>query len=382
MAFNKENKGLRDVIADESKIGFIDSHKGVLAYRGYTVQTLAQNSSFIETSYLLLYGKLPTQSELEAFDKKLRKTRDLPSNVLKMTKLFPPKTHPMVSFQTMVAAIGALSNDAANAKPREVLLDRCIELVAQFPTIIAACWRAKNKKPFIKPNLKLDHSSNFLTMLTGKVPDTETAKMFDVCLILHAEHSFNASTFTARVVASTLSSFHASISGAIGSLYGPLHGGANEKVLEMISEIKSPADVENWVLGKFSRKEKIMGMGHPIYQVKDPRSYILEEMLRQLSQKKNNSKEYEILKKIEEVTRREMEKRGKTDVWPNVDFFSGALYKLMGIPVELFTPLFAMARISGWAAHILEQLEDNRIYRPDCAYVGPHDLAYTPISQR
>src|SRR3989338_8508296 len=365
MAFNKENKGLRDVIADESKIGFIDSHKGVLAYRGYTVQTLAQNSSFIETSYLLLYGKLPTQSELEAFDKKLRKTRDLPSNVLKMTKLFPPKTHPMVSFQTMVAAIGAFSNDAANAKPREVLLDRCIELVAQFPTIIAACWRDKSKKPLIKPNSKLDHSSNFLTMLTGKTPDSEMAKMFDVCLILHAEHSF-----------------HASIAGAIGSLYGPLHGGANEKVSEMISEIKNPADVEAWVLGKFSRKEKIMGMGHPIYQVKDPRSYILEEMLRQLSQKKNNSKEYEILKKIEEVTRREMEKRGKTDVWPNVDFFSGALYKLMGIPVELFTPLFAMARISGWAAHILEQLEDNRIYRPDCDYVGPLNLSYVNIAQR
>ena len=382
MTFNKENKGLRDVIADESKIGFIDSQKGILAYRGYTVQTLAQNSSFIETSYLLLYGKLPTQTELEAFDKKLRKIRELPPDVLKMAKLFPSKTHPMVSLQTIVAALGAFSKDPASAKPREVLLDHCMELIAQFPTVIAACSRATNKKPFIKSNPKLDHSSNFLTMLTGKTPDLEMAKMFDVCLILHAEHSFNASTFTARVVASTLSSFHASISGAIGSLYGPLHGGANEKVLEMISEIKSPADVENWVLGKFSRKEKIMGMGHPIYQVKDPRSYILEEMLRQLSQKKNNSKEYEILKKIEEVTRREMEKRGKTDVWPNVDFFSGALYKLMGIPVELFTPLFAMARISGWAAHILEQLEDNRIYRPDCAYVGPHDLAYTPISQR
>ena len=382
MTFNKENKGLRDVIADESKIGFIDSHKGILSYRGYTVQTLAEHSSFIETSHLLLYGKLPTQNELQAFDKKLRKNRDLPPNVLKMTKLFPPKAHPMVSLQTIVAAMGAFSNDPASSKPREILLDRCIELVAQFPTIIASCWRAKSKKSFIKPNPKLDHSANFLTMLTGKVPDAETAKMFDVCLVLHAEHSFNASTFTGRVIASTLSSLHASISGAIGSLYGPLHGGANEKVLQMIAEIKNPADVESWVLGKFARKEKIMGMGHPIYQVKDPRSYILEEMLKQLSQKKHNSKDYETLKKIEEVTRREMEKRGKTDVWPNVDFFSGALYKLMDIPVELFTPLFAMARISGWAAHILEQLEDNRIYRPDCDYVGPHNLSYIPIEQR
>src|SRR3989338_1225910 len=205
MTFNKENKGLRDVIADESKIGFIDSHKGILSYRGYTVQTLAEHSSFIETSHLLLYGKLPTQNELQAFDKKLRKNRDLPPNVLKMTKLFPPKAHPMVSLQTIVAAMGAFSNDPASSKPREALLDRCIELVAQFPTIIASCWRAKSKKSFIKPNPKLDHSSNFLTMLTGKTPDSEMAKMFDVCLILHAEHSFNASTFTARVVASTLS---------------------------------------------------------------------------------------------------------------------------------------------------------------------------------
>lgn len=370
------SKGLKGVVIGNSSIGFIEGTQGILSYRGFPVQVLAEKSTYIETAYLLLYGKLPLPTELKAFDQKLRKNRKLPKDILKMIRLFPPKSHPMVVLQAIVAALGASSKNPS------LLHERSIELIAQFPTIVAAYSRHQTKKPIIEPNPKLDHSSNFLYMLSGKAPDSNIAKMFDICLVLHAEHGFNASTFTGRVVASTLSSLHASIAGAIGSLYGPLHGGANEKVLEMISEIKDISMVEKWVLDKFAKKEKIMGMGHPIYSVKDPRSYILEDMLCKLSQEKKNTKDYHILKKIESITCREMEKIGK-NIWPNVDFFSGALYKLMGIPAQLFTPIFGIARIAGWAAHIIEQqVEDNRILRPDCNYTGPHDVPYVPIEQR
>ncbi|HBQ21585.1 MAG: hypothetical protein A2Z91_02420 [Deltaproteobacteria bacterium GWA2_38_16] len=375
------NKGLEDVIAGESKLGFIDGSKGLLAYCGYPVEVLAKDSSFLETSYLLLNSILPNKNQLQEFDKALREKRELPKNILDIISKFPPNTHPMVSLQAIVALLGAFTDDPAAEKKTPLLYERSLELIARFPTIVAACQRVKNKKDIIAPNPKLDHSSNFLYMTTGKVPDPEEAHMFDVCLILHAEHSFNASTFAARVVASTLTSLHSSIAAAIGSLYGPLHGGANEKVLEMISQIKSPDTVEKWVLDKFAKKEKIMGMGHRIYSVKDPRSYILEDMLGRLSKKKNNTKSYEVLKKIEEVTCREMQKLGK-NIWPNVDFFSGALYTLMEIPSEIFTPVFAIARISGWCAHVIEQLKDNKLFRPECEYTGARNLTYASIETR
>lgn len=366
-------KGLKGVIIGDSSIGLVEGTKGILLYRGYPVQVLAERATYLETTYLLLYGKLPSVQELKSFDQKLRKVRTLPSYILKIMNLFPPKTHPMVALQSIVGALGANKKNS--------LEQLSIELISQFPTIVASFARIQSGKKVILPNPKLDHSSNFLYMLSGKIPDPKIAKMFDVCLVLHAEHGFNASTFTGRVVASTLSSLHAAVSGAIGSLYGPLHGGANEKVLEMLPEVKELSNVEKWVLGKFERKEKIMGMGHAIYSVKDPRAYILEDMLKKLSQEKKNTKDYELLKKIEEITRREMEKRGK-NIWPNVDFFSGALYKLMGIPSQLFTPIFAIARIAGWAAHVIEQISDNRILRPDCNYIGPQDISFVPIEKR
>lgn len=373
------SQGLQGVVAGESKIGFVDGEKGVLMYRGYPIDLLAKNSNYSETAYLLLFGSLPTQQELKSFNEIIKKKRKLPREILKLIRILPTAAHPMEMLQTVISAMG--THETMTPQNIAKIEERSIELVAQFPTIIASCWRAKNRKKIISPHARLDHSANFLYMLSGKVPNAEEARMFDTCLVLHAEHSFNVSTFTARVVASSLPSLHAAVSAAVGALYGPLHGGANEKVIKMISEIKNPDQVETWVQDKLSRKEKIMGMGHRVYQVKDPRSYVLEEMLATLSKKKNDARHYELLKKIEEIVQREITKKGKY-LWPNVDFFSGALYKLMGIPEMLFTPVFAIARIAGWCAHIIEQMKDNRLIRPDCDYTGPKNLSYTPVAQR
>ncbi|OGQ17194.1 MAG: hypothetical protein A3B70_07280 [Deltaproteobacteria bacterium RIFCSPHIGHO2_02_FULL_40_11] len=367
-------KGLQGVIAGESKIGFIDGEKGILAYLGYPIQTLAEHSTYEETAYLLLYGKLPSKKQLNEFDQKLKEARSLPKAVLDMMNLMPQTTHPMENLQTMVSALGSFSKNVS-------LLDRSIQLIAQFPVIIANRRRSRFKEKHISPDATLSHAANFLYMLTGKKPSPQTARMFDVCLILHAEHSFNASTFTGRVVASTLAPLHACISAAVGSLYGPLHGGANEKVLHAVQEIGDPKNARKWVMDKFSNKEKIMGMGHRVYKVKDPRAYILEDMLKKLSAEKKDTKIYDTLKEVENVVRNEMQKQGKS-IWPNVDFFSGALYTLMNIPDELFTPVFAISRVSGWCAHIIEQLEDNRIYRPKCQYIGERQSTYVPISKR
>ncbi|MBI4040266.1 MAG: citrate/2-methylcitrate synthase [Deltaproteobacteria bacterium] len=368
------SKGLQGVVAGESKIGLVDGTQGVLAYLGYPIQVLAQYSTYEETAFLLLNGRLPKKKELSAFEEKLKKYRALPSEALEVIELLPSETHPMEALQTVVSLLGSFSKVTD-------LKEKSIELIAQFPTIVAHCWCMKHKKEVTLPHEDLSHAANFLYMLHGEEPAPDVARMFDICLILHAEHSFNASTFTARVVASTLTTLHASISAAIGALYGPLHGGANEKVLDMISDVASEKQVNEWVSEKMDRKEKIMGMGHRVYKVKDPRSYILEEMLKTLSTKLKNMTTYKILKEIETVVRKEMEKQGK-DIWPNVDFFSGALYELMGISRELFTPVFAISRISGWCAHVLEQLEDNRIYRPACQYVGARNVAYKPIETR
>jgi len=375
------SKGLQGVIAGQSKVGLVNGLEGILAYRGYPIQDLASKTSYVETAHLLLNGKLPNKAELEAFTRGLKKHRKLPSTITDMIRLLPKKAHTMANLQTIVSALGCYTLETMDRISLDELKKQCIELIAQFPTIVAACWRASQGQEILEPKDELCHSGNFLYMVAGHEFDEEAAKIFDKCLILHAEHSFNASTFTARVVSSSQPSLHATVSAAVGSLYGPLHGGANERVLNMISEINGTDEVEAWVLKKLSHKEKIMGMGHRVYQVKDPRSYVLEEMLDQYAKKKNDHREYDILKKIESVMRCEMEKKGK-DIWPNVDFFSGALYRLLEVPVPLFTPVFALSRVAGWCAHILEQQEDNRIYRPVCEYIGDRDLSVPSIDQR
>lgn len=372
-------KGLEGVIAAESAICRINGEQGLLSYRGYTIEDLAENSNFEESAWLLLKGKLPTAAELEAFTQQLVSLRALPDSVVNALRALERSTHPMIALQTAVAALGGI--DPVPAGHNEANFVRAVQLIAQFPTIIAAWHRIANGDEPIAPRADLGHGQNFLYMMTGNPPDEETGHIFDVCLILHMEHGFNASTFTGRVISATLAPMEASVSGAVGSLYGPLHGGANEAVLFMLDEIESVETAEAWLLDALATKKKVMGMGHRVYKAKDPRSYILEAHLHRIAEKTGGNERYEKLKIIERTMALEMEKKGKP-IYPNVDFFSGSLYELLGIPTILFTPIFALARIVGWTAHILEQWEDNRIYRPKSLYSGATDLRWVPTSDR
>lgn len=373
------SKGLEGVIAAESKICDIDGEKGLLSYRGYTIQDLATNSTFGETAFLLLYGKLPSRAELQAFEDKLKSYRALDASIINVLKGLRPDTHPMIALQTAVAAHGSINPLAAGYN--EANFERSLQLIARFPTMVAAFERIKAGKEPIAPRADLGHGQNFLYMLLGEAPDEETGHIFDVCLILHMEHSFNASTFTGRVVAATLAPIDASVSAAVGALYGPLHGGANEATLDMLDEMATVADAEPWIRNALASKKKVMGMGHRVYKAKDPRSFILEGHLARVSEKTGKTGDYQKLKIVENYMRAEMERAGKR-IYPNVDFFSGALYRLLGIPTEIFTCIFGIARVAGWTAHIMEQWSDNRIYRPDCAYIGDHDLQWAPFEKR
>lgn len=374
------SKGLAGVIADESRVCFIDGEAGLLSYRGYDIYEVAKNdATFDEVAYLLLEGRLPTREELSAFSQALVAARNVPKTILDMIKLSPREAHPMVVLQTTTAALGMF--DEVQGEDRAANIKRAISLTAKFPTLIAAFARHKQGQEFVAPRNDLDHAANFLYMVNGEAPSQKAARTFEMALILHMEHSFNASTFTTRVVGGTLAPMYAAVSAGVGALYGPLHGGANERTLQMVDEIGSVDAAEGYVLDKLANKGKIMGMGHRVYKAKDPRSVILEGMLTELLNEKGDTRDLEILKRIETVMRAEMEKKGK-DVWPNVDFFSGALYRSLGIATEHFTPIFALARIVGWAAHLLELWEDNRLYRPKAYYVGDKGLTWTPIEER
>ena len=371
------SKGLAGVIADESKICLINGEEGALNYRGYSIYDIAENNAtFDEVAYLLLSGALPTSAQLSDFSAKLIARRSIPENVINMIKGFPKDAHPMAALQTACAALGMY--DEVDGDDH---FERALNLVAKFPTVVAAFARSKAGEDFVAPNAELDHASNFLYMVNGEAPDPQAARTFEVALILHMEHSFNASTFTGRVVGSTTTTIYSAVSAAVGALYGPLHGGANERTLKMVDDIEKVEDAEAFVLGKLERKEKIMGMGHRVYRAKDPRSVILEGMLSDLATKSGQTSDYEKLKKVEGVMRAVMEKKNKA-IYPNVDFFSGALYRMLGIETEHFTPIFAIARVVGWTAHILELWQDNRIYRPRAHYTGPMGQKWTPIAER
>ncbi len=373
------SKGLEGVIADETTICQIDGQKGKLYYRGYSIEDLAGSCDYEEVVFLLLFQRLPTAEELEKWRARMRSSRDLPEAVVTIVSKFPHTTHPMLLLQSVMAYLSSyvdhhISHDAyCNCR-------QTLHQVVQTASIVAACHRSMTGKDYVPPRKDLSHGANFLFMMRGKEPDEYEGRIMDTCLVLHAEHEFNASTFTARVVASTLSTCYCSISAAMGALYGSLHGGANQKVLEMVEEIGTRENVGPWLDKALAQKRKIMGMGHREYKVKDPRSYIMEEFLKELSDKKNDHRYYEILKEVETKFR---EKVGGKPVYPNVDFFSGAVYSLLGIPPVLFTPIFAMARVAGWLAHILEQREQgNRIYRPESLYKGPKPRTVLPVSQR
>ena len=372
--------GLADVPCAESAVSFIDGKRARLEYRGIAVETLARESSFEETAWLLLKGDLPTQRELADFDDRLRHHRRIKYKLEDLLKCLPETGHPMDALQAGVAAMGMFypSRDVGNAQSN---WDSVIRLIAKLPTIVAGFHRMRNGDHPIDPRDDLGHAANFYWMLFEHEPSPAQARVLDACLILHAEHTMNASTFSARVTGSTLANPYTVISSAVGTLTGPLHGGANEEVLVMLDEIGTLENVRPWLDRKRAAdsKYKIMGMGHRVYKVKDPRATVLQELAENAFAESSRPPEYELALELERVAAGIYGPKG---IYPNVDFFSGIVYKSLGIPTDLFTPIFAIARVAGWLSHWLEQLKNNRIFRPEQIYVGKHDVAYVPLEKR
>lgn len=370
--------GLAGVPCAASKIAEIKGDVGKLFYRGYTIEDLAENTTFEETAYLLLYGELPTAEQLAAFDAKLRNHRRLKYKIIDVLKALPEGGHPMDAIQAGVAAMG-MFYPAREVMDPKVQEESVIRLIAKLPTLVAAFHRVRHGDEAIQPRDDLSHAANFLYMLTGKEPAAIAARTLDVCLVLHAEHSMNASTFAGRVVGSTLASPYTVISSAIGALSGPLHGGANEEVLIMLDEIGSLDKTDEYINGKIERKEKIMGLGHRVYKAKDPRATIMQSLAQKIFAELGTDTRYDIAHRIEVVAFDRLAAKG---IYPNVDFYSGILYHKLDLQPDLFTPVFAIARVAGWLAHWLEQLDNNRIYRPDQIYTGYEPREFKPMTAR
>lgn len=370
--------GLEDIPAAQSSISHVDGQRGILEYRGIRIEELAEKSTFLETAFLLIWGYLPNRHELAAFQSEVLNSRRIKYRIRDMMKCFPESGHPMDALQASAAALGLFYSRRDLHNP-VYIRDSVVRLMATIPTMVAAFQLMRKGDDPVKPRDDLGYSANFLYMLNEKEPDPLAAKIFDVCLILHVEHSMNASTFSARVTASTLTDPYAVVASAVGTLAGPLHGGANEEVIEMLEKIGSVENVRPFVEDALQRKAKIMGFGHRVYKVKDPRATILQNLAVQLFDKFGYDKYYEIAVELERVM---AEKVGNKGIYPNVDFYSGLVYRKMGIPTDLFTPIFAIARVAGWLAHWKEQLAENRIFRPTQVYNGEHGVAYTPINQR
>ncbi len=370
--------GLEGVPVTLSSISFVDGLNGILEYRGIPITELANHSSFVETSYLLIWGHLPNEQELKEFEHEIRYHRRIKYRIRDMMKCFPESGHPMDALQACAAALGLFYSRRALDNP-QYIRDAVVRLLAKIPTMVAAFEMMRKGNDPIQPRDDLDYSANFLYMLTEREPDPLSARIFDICLTLHAEHTINASTFSARVTASTLTDPYAVVASAVGTLAGPLHGGANEEVLTMLEEIGSVENVRPYVEKCIESKSKIMGFGHRVYKVKDPRSTILQNLAEQLFEKFGHDEYYEIALELEKVVH---EKMGHKGIYANVDFYSGLVYRKLGIPADLFTPIFAIARVAGWLAHWKEQLSENRIYRPTQIYTGPHNAEYVSLHER
>ena len=370
--------GLEGVPATMSSISYVDGKKGVLEYRGIPIQELAAKSTFLETSYLLIWGELPTKEELEAFEHKIRYHRRIKYRIRDMMKCFPESGHPMDALQACAAALGLFYSRRALDNP-EYIRAAVVRLLAKIPTMVAAFQLMRKGNDPVQPRDDLDYSANFLYMLKEQEPDPLAAHAFDVCLTLHAEHTMNASTFSARVTASTLTDPYAVIASAVGTLAGPLHGGANEEVMAMLEQIGTVDNVRAYVDDCLERKAKIMGFGHRVYKVKDPRATILQHLAEQLFEKFGHDRYYDVALELERIVEEKLAHKG---VYANIDFYSGLVYRKLGIPDDLFTPIFAIARVAGWLAHWKEQLGENRIYRPTQIYTGSHSAPYVPIEER
>lgn len=367
-------KGLEGVVATTSAISSI--HRDVLTYRGYSIQDLAEHSNFEEVVYLLWNGDLPTEDQLEDFRKRLAENAEVPDQIFESMKTFPLQSvHPMAVLRTAISALGALDSDA----DRMDLLsnkEKAVRIQAKAATVVAGFARIRNGEEPIPPRRDLGLAANFLYMLKGEVPTDVEAKAFDTALVLHADHELNASTFTARVCVATLSDIYSGITSAISALKGPLHGGANEQVMNMLEEIGSLDRVDDYIEDALTKKKKIMGFGHRVYKNGDPRARILKKMDAQLCQLSGDDHYFDMSIRIEELMK---ERKG---LLPNTDFYSATLYHTLGIEKDLFTPVFAVSRTSGWVAHILEQYSDNRLIRPRAEYNGPSLRAYLPMSER
>jgi citrate synthase len=370
-------KGLEGVVATTSKICYIDGDNGVLAYRGIDIHELAEKSNFEETCYLLWHGKLPTESELKEVRQRLAAERQLDPAVIDFLRSLPKAATPMDVLRTAVSALGLYDKDRAS-NDHNANVSKAIRLTSQIAMIVAAYDRLRKGKELVKPDPALSHSANFLLLLNGEKPSSTAERALDIALILHADHELNASTFAARVTAATLSDMHSAITSAVGALKGPLHGGANEAVFRILEKIDSNgADAVSYVRDMLAQKKKISGFGHRVYRTEDPRATHLRKMSEDLCRSSGQPKWFEMSRDIEQFVKKEKKLNA------NVDFYSASTYHVLGIDVDLFTPIFAVSRIGGWSAHVIEQLDDNRLIRPRADYIGPsYPQHWVPMNQR
>ena len=389
---SKTYKGLVGIYVDESKITYIDGLKGELYYRGYPLHDLVNNSSFEEVAYLLIYGRLPTKSEFNSFKDELIKERNIPDSILTILKSFPRNTTRIELLRTSISALSLYDPDDYDFS-EEANIRKGIRIIAKIPTVLAFSHRIQGNLPLVEPSEDLSHASNYYYMMTGEVPNNEFTRYFDKILICHMDHSINSSTFSCRVTVSTLSDIYSGITSAIGTLRGPLHGGANERVINlMLNEIKKKKNVIPWAKSKLENKEKIMGFGHRVYKTWDPRATILRKISRELWSNP------EIIEKIPDLQHEEHREKidnifemtetltdfmiNTENIYPNVDLYSAGALHALGIPTPLFTPLFAASRSAGWVAHAIEQLSDNKLIRPRLRYIGEMDKKYVNVEER
>ncbi|MBL8124696.1 MAG: citrate synthase [Blastocatellia bacterium] len=369
------SEGLRGVVAAQSAIGDVNGEEGILIYQGYNIHDLAEHSSFEEVVFLLWNGRLPKTDELEELKQRLRRNYEVPAAVIDLMKQFPKTADPMDVLRTAVSALD-FYDENGHGTDRDHAVKAAVRITGQIGTIAAAWDRIRNGKEVIAPDTNLSIAENFLYMLRGERADADEEHMFDVCLILHADHELNASTFTTRVVSGTLAGMYGAVTAGIAALAGPLHGGANTNVMKMLIGIGDLDKVDGWVDQALAEKKKIMGIGHAVYKTEDPRATWLRKYSKHMAEKKGESKWFDMSQRIEQLMH---EKKG---MYPNVDFYSASTYYLMGIALDMYTPIFAVSRISGWTGHILEQYSHNKLIRPRAEYIGARDLVYVPISER
>jgi len=368
--------GLRGVVAAQSAIGDVNGEQGVLIYQGYNIHELAEHSTFEEVVFLLWNGRLPKKAELEAFSAEIRANYQVPAEIIALLKSFPKDADPMDVLRTATSALAFYDKETAHKTDRDHAVKAAIKLTAQFPAIVTAWERIRQGKDPVAPLADQNIATNFLYMLRGEMPEADEVRIFDVCLILHADHELNASTFTTRVISGTLADMYGAVTGGIAALAGPLHGGANTNVMKMLVEIGSIDNIEPWLDNALAEKKKVMGIGHAVYKTEDPRATWLRKFSKQMGEKKGEMKWFEMSQLLERLMN---EKKG---MFPNVDFYSASTYYLMGIPLDQYTPIFAVSRVSGWTGHILEQYGNNKLIRPRAEYIGERDLKYVSIEGR